>query len=157
MRLGSGLSLSREPVSLGAVVTAVVDEIEAASPSARIVLKDGANTVGQWDRAKLSRLVMNLLRNAVQYGDPEQAIQVVLDESDGNARLRIENAGDPIPADVLSQIFEPMTRGDADVQRRGTNLGLGLFICRQIVDAHGGNISVRSDATGTHFLVLLPC
>jgi signal transduction histidine kinase len=72
------------------------------------------------------------------------------------AVLQVHNAGEPIPAEALARIFEPLERGvePPDVERR--SIGLGLFIVDQIVRAHGGRIEVRSEAGGTTFTVRLP-
>jgi signal transduction histidine kinase len=72
--------------------------------------------------------------------------------------LETSNAGPPIPAEVLPYLFEPGRRGPpARGQKESSGLGLGLYIVRQIVLAHGGDISVRSSATeGTNFTIVLP-
>jgi signal transduction histidine kinase len=76
------------------------------------------------------------------------------DEGD-SVTLTVRNGGRPIPHDVLPFVFEPLTRGHRD--GAGHNIGLGLFIARAIVSAHGGDIQVISSSeTGTTFTVMLP-
>ena len=68
--------------------------------------------------------------------------------------LAVHNGGDPIPKDMLPFVFEPLARGHGD--RAGRSIGLGLFIARAIVSAHGGDLQVRSSDAGTTFTVKLP-
>jgi signal transduction histidine kinase len=69
----------------------------------------------------------------------------------------VRNQGAPIPANKLASIFEPLQRATADVDKMGRSVGLGLYIVRSIVDAHGGSVSVTSsEAEGTVFTVRLP-
>lgn len=155
-RLGGGLSLARERVDLGEVVDHVVQEHRVAWPARRIdVLKHGDLT-GPWDNGRLAQAASNLVGNALQHGDAEQPVQVRLDGTQADTvALRIGNAG-TIAADLLPHIFDPFRGGQPqDAPREG--LGLGLYIVQQIVQAHQGQIDVRSDAVhGTEFALLLP-
>ena len=79
---------------------------------------------------------------------------LVASEAGERLRLTVHNSGDPIPSQARATIFEPLSRGTSDSPR---NLGLGLFIARAIVTAHGGEIGVTSTAeSGTTFEVALP-
>jgi sigma-B regulation protein RsbU (phosphoserine phosphatase) len=86
-----------------------------------------------------------------------RAVDVRLRLSGGDAVAEVHNAGAPIPASALPDLFDPFTRGPSGGPRSGDSLGLGLFISREIVRAHGGSLGVRSSATeGTTFAVRLP-
>jgi signal transduction histidine kinase len=98
----------------------------------------------------------NLLGNALQHGVTDKGCTV---EVDGNApdfvRVKVHNGGS-IPHELLPRLFDPMTGSER--RREGSRgLGLGLFITRQILHAHGGRIDVESsDEHGTTFTVVLP-
>jgi sigma-B regulation protein RsbU (phosphoserine phosphatase) len=79
-------------------------------------------------------------------------------QGDGSTLLlEIHNGGQPIAEDVLPRIFEPLERGSSLADSAGRSIGLGLYIVRHLVEAHGGTVSVRSTATeGTTFTVQLP-
>ena len=158
-RLGGGLPLSPQPMDLAPLCAEMLAECEAANPGREMTLDCDVYTSGIWDRDRLGQVVANLLGNAIQHGDPSQPIDVrVLD--DGNeVRLSVSNGGAPIPAEVLPTIFDAFRRA---ASRRSTtkekteSLGLGLYIVREIVQAHAGTVSVESKLAGTTFTVKLP-
>src|SRR5690606_25348246 len=109
-----------------------------------------------WDADRILQVFSNLVANAVQHGDADPGVSVLFDTSEeGVVSVRIHNMGS-IPPELLPRLFEPMAGGD----RRRSNsrgLGLGLYISREIVRAHGGEIRVEtSEAEGTSFTVILP-
>jgi phosphoserine phosphatase RsbU/P len=107
--------------------------------------------LGEWDRTRLYQALSNLLRNALRYGSGDVLFRA--NGTGGHVEVAVHNAGVPIPAERLSVIFEPFERGPQD--RAG--LGLGLYIVREILKAHRGEISVASSAAeGTTFAVRLP-
>jgi sigma-B regulation protein RsbU (phosphoserine phosphatase) len=109
---------------------------------------------GTWDADRFAQVVSNLLGNAVQHGNGTP-ITLTAEDRGESVTLAIQNGGPPIPAHVLPVLFEPLARGSAE--RASHSIGLGLFIARAIVSAHGGRINVRSSAdTGTRFSVELP-
>src|SRR6185436_14220343 len=97
----------------------------------------------------------NLLSNAFKHGDPEQAIELRVEGTPTRVAIVVRNAG-AIPADHLPWLFDPF-RSISHRKSGAGGLGLGLFITKQIVVAHGGSIDVRScPEDGTAFEVLLP-
>jgi PAS domain S-box-containing protein len=124
--------------------------------STRVRVERSGETSGEWDPDRLGQVAANLLSNALGHGTPEGAVTV---EIDGNApdaiTVHVRNQG-AISAELLPKLFEPFQGGDRRGSR-GDGLGLGLFITRQIVIAHGGSISVTSTVNeGTTVTFQLP-
>jgi signal transduction histidine kinase len=109
---------------------------------------------GRLDRLRIEQLLTNLLSNAVKFGE-QKPVEVRLDTHAGFAMLRITDHGIGIPEDVQERIFGRFER--AVPSRAYNGLGLGLFLARQVVEAHGGSIGVESrPGAGATFTVLLP-
>jgi heavy metal sensor kinase len=108
------------------------------------------------DSERLAQVVTNLLTNAIQYNKPGGEVRVKLENQDGLAVLEIADTGQGITSEDLSRVFERFYR--ADQSRTGAgNSGLGLSICKAIVEAHGGTIEVASEfSQGSKFTVRLP-
>ncbi len=154
-RLGGGIPIDPKPIDLAEICTEVIDEMESAHPDRTLLFAADGDTRGVWDRARLAQVVSNLVSNAIQYGKRDAAIAVEVDGEDGGVTLCVRNQGPTIAPDLLSSIFEPFRRQHTIA--RGDGLGLGLYICREMVRAHGGEISVQSgDVSGTTFTVRLP-
>jgi PAS domain S-box-containing protein len=155
-RLAGGIVIERRPSDLDGIVTGVVDELKAVHPTreVRCALCPGAR--GEWDAGRLAQVVSNLVGNAIQHGEPSKPVDVRVTTTDGDAVLTIHSFGPPIPPELLPVLFDPYRRGETrGVKSEG--LGLGLFICEQVVAAHGGRIDVTSsERDGTMFRVRLP-
>lgn len=150
-RLGGGIPLRRQQTDLGALSRAVVDEIRAGYPSARIEVEMAGRLTGDWDPARIEQALSNLLANAVQHGGSN--VRLVASGEDQDAVVvTVHNGGDPIPAEQLAGMFEPFKKGDKSPE----GLGLGLFIVREIARAHRGSVGVTSNAGGTVFTFRLP-
>ncbi|WP_220747110.1 MULTISPECIES: PAS domain-containing sensor histidine kinase [Jannaschia] len=106
------------------------------------------------DPARIAQLVTKILDNAVVYGAADEPINLRLYDQDNTVVLEIENRGQEVPADMVPLLFEPFQRVKQDARDGG--LGLGLFICKQIADAHFGTLTVRSDPASTVFTLTLP-
>jgi signal transduction histidine kinase len=159
-RLGSGIPINPATMNMGKVVHDVVDEISAANSDRTIKLDARGALKGQWDCGRLSQVVSNLVVNALEHGDHRGVVTVDVRGDDGEVVLTVHNRGRSIPQDELDGIFSAMKQQDKTLRaRRGEsdNLGLGLYIVDQIVQAHKGKISVEStDQAGTTFTVRLP-
>lgn len=111
--------------------------------------------VGDWDDSRISQVLVNLLSNALRYGEGRPVLVEVGTTADGLARLAVTDQGRGISADDQARIFEQFERGAAAGNSPG--LGLGLFISRHFVRAHGGDIRLCSEpGRGSCFEVLLP-
>ena len=108
------------------------------------------------DPDKLARVFNNILKNAAAYSYENTQIDISVRAEEGAVTLNFANQGDPIPEKEREAIFEKFYRLDAARSTRSGGAGLGLAIAREIVEAHGGTIGVRSGAEGTVFTVRLP-
>jgi signal transduction histidine kinase len=132
----------------------VITEIREAHRNAVVRLETGGSLVGEWDGDRLAQVVSNLVGNAIQHGDGTVITVTAVNEGE-DVVLAVRNGGEPIPAGAYPTIFEPLARGQSD--ESGHSIGLGLFIARAIVAAHGGVIDVTSSReAGTTFTVRLP-
>lgn len=141
----------------------IIHETQARNPAQAIELHSRGDFRGSWDESRMGQLVSNLLGNATRYGDPGRAVTVEMwsEEEAAEVFFSVHNFGPAIREEDLSRIFEPLARGIGieTAQARGepAGLGLGLYICREIVRAHGGTLTVRSTRElGTTFTVRLP-
>jgi signal transduction histidine kinase len=123
----------------------------------RIKISAGGPVVGTYDPRRIGQVLENLVENAVKYSPDESEVQIDLAQRDGQAYVDVTDHGIGIPAGDLPQIFERFHRGSNVDDRRFAGMGLGLFICKGIVEQHGGRIWVESRVgTGTTFHVVLP-
>ncbi|HYF17847.1 MAG TPA: CHASE domain-containing protein [Ramlibacter sp.] len=156
-RLGSGIPINRTAVDLAEVVGDAVEELRHSHPQREIRLEVQGHGRGDWDPDRVTQVVANLVSNALVHGGPQSPVTVrVLGEGDP-VRLQVHNAGHPIPAELLPELFEPLRQGVPGEGSSSRNIGLGLFIVRQIALAHDGRVACESSAeAGTTFTVELP-
>ena len=156
-RISSGrLTLQHEDVDLSEVMrevtTRFADQISASG--SKLELSVTGPVVGQWDRLRLEQVITNLLTNAIKYGRGH-AIEASCEGTNTHGTVRIRDHGIGIDPDQISRIFGRFER--AVSARSYGGLGLGLYIARQIVDAHGGRIDVESRlGEGSLFTIELP-
>jgi signal transduction histidine kinase len=158
VRQGHGIPLHLGRVHLGELCRQAVQELEDANPQASLVLQNTGNVSGTWDADRLAQVVSNLVGNAVQHGTKGRPITVDVDGTDeSTVRLRVHNFGS-VPPEALPTLFEPFKRMAAHTMSAAgkTGLGLGLFIAREIAQAHGGDVGVQSSEERTTFEVTLP-
>lgn len=156
-RMGGGIRIECHATDLHSLLRAMVDEVETANPAARVNVEMSGDGLGLWDGDRLSQVLQNLVTNALKYGEPGAPVHVTARGDPERVTFSVHNEGAPIPADQLSALFQPFQRGAGTVDKMGRSVGLGLFIVKSIVDAHGGHIDVKSEAgQGTTFIVSLP-
>jgi len=114
------------------------------------------NLIAWGDADKLSRVFNNILKNAIAYSYEGSEIDITAYERDKSTVIEFSNYGDPIPPEKLEAIFERFFRLDTSRSSRTGGAGLGLAIAKEIVNAHGGKITARSNGGRTTFTVVLP-
>lgn len=156
-RLGVGLNFTPAPMDLEPLCRMTLAELEALHPGRDVRFETTGDLCGHWDADRLAQVISNLAGNALQHGEGK-SVRVTATGSDEAVSLEFHNEGRPIAAETLKKIFEPFVRGPKDGgQEASSSMGLGLYIAREIVTAHGGTIAVSSTAAqGTSFLVRLP-
>jgi signal transduction histidine kinase len=158
--LGSALPMSLSKTNMGLICRTTIEEMRLAHPSRVIRFAAGDDLDGVWDEGRIAQVMSNLLGNALQHGSAEEPVTVEVESGGNDIHVRIHNAGKAISPDALPAIFDPLVRfADPSVKRPGneTSLGIGLYIARAIVEAHGGTIGVASDTElGTTFSIHLP-
>ena len=157
-RLGSGIPVTPKPMDLVPVCQQVVAELQGIHPDCNLQFQSKGDLRGEWDSDRLSQVVSNLAANALQYGCEGGLVSVVAQGHGEEVILRVHNDGAPISEGTMKKIFDPMVRQPAkDGDKHPAGLGLGLYIARQIVTAHGGTIEVTSTLKeGTTFTVQIP-
>ena len=158
-RFGSGLSLVRAPMDFEFVSRQLVDEMRNAHPTRTIKLTCSGNLKGEWDKARIGQVFSNLIGNAIQYSFKDSTIGVTVKGTADEVVLAVHNTGAPIPAAKIETLFDSLTRAvtDAGDHPEAVNLGLGLYITKEIIVSHGGAIEVTSsDESGTTFTAHLP-
>ncbi|TFW00939.1 HAMP domain-containing histidine kinase [Oxalobacteraceae bacterium OM1] len=158
--LGSGIPIKRENVDLRDVCQAAAEEAGTLYPSHHYETDLDGELTGAFDRIQVQQLFNNLLCNAGQYGAKEFPVTITARPDGNHALVTVHNRGPAIPDASLKSIFAPLIQlpasNETDTRPR-TSLGLGLYIAREIAEAHGGTISVTSvEAQGTTFTVRLP-
>jgi signal transduction histidine kinase len=155
--LGEGMRISVATADIGQVCARLVGELESLHPGQRIEVERRGDLMGTCDEQRMAQAVSNLISNAIKYGGMGAPVRVVLSGEDAaEIMISVHNAGPPIPLATRSSLFEPLIRGDA-ADKTGFNLGLGLYIVREIAVAHGGSAKVESsDEHGTAFQIRWP-
>ncbi|NYH08363.1 sensor histidine kinase [Pseudomonas moraviensis] len=157
-RLGRSLPIEPALMDLADAARAAIAEACAGNPECDPTLKTEGDTRGVWDAGRIDQLLQNLIGNALQHGSNPREVLVTLRGDSGSVHLSVQNYGNPIPEEAIGTIFDPLVRSaDEELGQPSTSLGLGLFIVKEVVTAHGGAIEVSSsEADGTLFSVTLP-
>ncbi len=157
-RLQTGkLRIDKASLDLGPVVASAIVTARMEAPGQLIVLDADPAVVVDGDATRLEQVALNLLSNAVKYAPEGSRVEVRVEARDGWAEVRVSDDGPGIAAADLPHLFSRFYQGArADAPSR-QGLGLGLFIARELVTAHGGTIGVTSEeGRGTTFTVRLP-
>jgi signal transduction histidine kinase len=156
-RLGERLPLTLGACDLATLCRQAVEELYQQYPGATVRLN--LNRLrGRWDCDRMLQMLGNLLGNAARYGKHGGSIVVEGREEAQQVELSVANEGESLTAASIAAIFDPLVRlPDIDGRwRKDPGVGLGLYLSREIVGAHGGSIGVRSSGGWTTFTVRLP-
>ncbi len=160
VRLGAGILVRPTHTSMRRICTNVIEEMKAIFPKRAFLLNCDNETPGEWDEARMSQVLSNLLGNAIQHGDVMSPVTVTVKDDGDGTEISVHNMGTPIPPKMIPKVFDCLFQGPSDQRQaddNSTSLGLGLYIAKEIVVAHGGTIEVQSsDADGTTFVARLP-
>jgi signal transduction histidine kinase len=143
------------PSNLADLVREVVDGQRLADELHQYIVNTPTQVTGTWDRVRLEQVLTNLITNAAKFSAPGTDIQVQVRSDNASVVLSVADQGSGIAPEAIGQLFQPFARvgGERDV----TGTGLGLYITKAIVEAHGGRIWVESVVgRGTTFFVRLP-
>ncbi|KYF78798.1 hypothetical protein BE17_22195 [Sorangium cellulosum] len=148
-------------VELVPLITHAAESAQTFAPTPKIHLDLSSVAaepmVVKGDSARLEQVLMNLLGNAFRHAEGSARVDVRLRRADGAAEIDVEDHGPGIPADDVPHVFSSFYQVERPQNAASGGMGLGLFICREIVKAHGGQISVRSvEAQGATFTIRLP-
>jgi signal transduction histidine kinase len=153
-RQAGGIPVSRIESDLAQLVHRALDEQRALHPGRDIDVHVEGDTRGEWDPERLTQVVSNLLGNSLQHGGREHPVRIDVDGRDARrVALVVENGGE-IDAALLPSVFDPF-RGSRSGSGRYGGLGLGLYIVREIVRAHGGDVIAESGGGKTRFRITL--
>jgi len=147
------------PANLSTVVQTAIESVGAKAErfDIGIYFADAGEHRCACDVQKLYQVFLNLLDNAIKYSDPGARVDIEIDEDVSSLIVRIKDTGLGIPEEDLGQLFDRFYRVDKDRSRASGGSGLGLAISKQIVEMHGGDISVESEVgVGSIFEVHLP-
>ena len=155
-RLGEGMGVRvAEVEDIDAGLNAVVREFQDGQPERRILTNISVTRKVRCDLGRVQQVASNLIGNALKHGAPGGTVKVSAQAEESDLVINVWNTGEPIPSENIDKICEPFWRHSSTGNREG--LGLGLYICSQIVRAHGGTLSVTSSQeSGTSFTARLP-
>jgi signal transduction histidine kinase/DNA-binding response OmpR family regulator len=159
MRAGQ-LTVDARPVDLVALLDAVVRRHAAAAPEHTLRFAGQVDTcILAADPGRLEQVFDNLIANALKYSPHGGTVQVGLHREQGSVHVTVADDGIGLPPGAAERVFEPFGRGANAVERAIPGLGLGLYICRSIVERHGGRLWAESEGEGrgTTVHLVLPC
>jgi signal transduction histidine kinase len=147
---GGELPMSPEPMDLDLVCRELVEDLEICHPTRSIALEVAGNGRGEWDRARLSQAITNLLENALHHSRAE-VVLTVADRGD-EVEIAVFSEGVPIPRERIADLMKPFRQGRAD----GQGVGLGLYVVDLVARLHGGTVTVTSTERGNRFALNVP-
>ncbi len=155
---GTGIPVEKAKMDMARLCHQIADELRGINAGQIIEVTHQGDATGLWDAARMGQVLSNLMGNAIQYSEASGAVTAAISGLDPEGVVvTVHNFGPPIPPENQKIIFQSWMRGQEVSAEHGTHLGLGLYIARLIVEAHGGEIDVTSDQkSGTTFTLRLP-
>jgi len=152
------IALDRAPVDLVALVRHRADEAQTLTQSHDIQVQAPETPVsGEWDADRLEQVMDNLLMNAIKYAPNGGGIRVCVENHGGEASVSIHDRGIGVPPEARERLFERFYRAEGGIAADKKGLGLGLYISKALIEAHGGRIGVESaPGGGSTFFFTLP-
>jgi signal transduction histidine kinase len=152
------LSVTLDRIDLAELLRVAVQRVPMAAARTHVDVPPDCEVFIKGDAQRLEQVVKNLLTNGVKYSEPGTPIELALTWTERNAEFTVANHGQGIPPDEIVLVFERYVRSRAIATRKTKGLGLGLYICKGIIEAHGGRIwadSVPGDVTTFHVSIPL--
>lgn len=152
---GQKLVLRVQKVNLGALISDIIKESRVVYGDRFHLFIDEKEVIGLWDCNRLKRVIENLLSNAVKHGDPNGVVTITAAKQDSQVIVDVHNNGAPIVFEEQKELFQAYKKLKSSDLKPGW--GIGLSFVKEMVEAHGGYVSVQSDAeNGTTFRITLP-
>ena len=157
-RLEQGiLVLRRVPTDLVSLISDCVEEFELLSPNRNVTfVRTEQPLFVDVDAVRISQVLSNYLDNAVKYTPEGCPIGIIVVQTSDGVRVTVQDRGAGISEELQKHLFSPFTRGSSDETIRASGLGLGLAVCRGIIDLHGGRVGVVSNNHGSSFFFEIP-
>ena len=153
----SNIQINRKEINLGYLLEQLIDEcypmLEERNLKCELMAKEKIKYLGDGD--KLARAFGNLLKNAINYSYENTTIKIELKKENENILISFKNKGEKIPEYKLDKIFEKFYRGDTSRTSSTGGSGLGLAITKEIIELHGGKITVKNDDEYIEFDILI--
>ncbi len=156
---GNQILIQKKDADLRDICEPIVEEFKIAHPNRKIDFFAQETCYGEWDEGRFGQILSNLLSNALSYGSPHFPVKINLIGESDRVVLQVNNQGGIMSEEIRENLFTAFWRGAKKVgnNANSSGLGLGLYIVKQIVEAHGGTISVESNREyGTTFTVIFP-
>jgi signal transduction histidine kinase len=159
-RLEAGeIQWSMQRVRLGQLVAETVEAMRPAAAAKRVAVQASVNgdlTPARANPEKLQRVLFNLIQNAIRHTPADGSVTVAAEARGERVEIEVADTGDGVAVRDRDRVFEPFFRGGDHAARSGVGTGLGLTICRAIVEAHGGTIWLADSTRGTRVRLSLP-
>lgn len=158
LRLDAGAkAVSPSWIQLEAIVRQVFDILQplASAAGMELVVETGEPVSVMGDGPLISGAVLNLVSNAIKYGQPGTDIRVRCLRNDKEVIISVHNLGKPVPKDEMARLFDPYYRA-SNSENSKTGWGLGLAFVKRIAEKHGGSVRAESQSSGTQFEIRLP-
>ena len=157
LKAGKGIPIMVDDCRIDIIVEETVKELVIMSGREVIIRNEAGNLAGRWDGEALSRVIANLVDNALKYGHPGSPITVGLVKKLQSVEISVHNKGAAIPIHDQRDLFHPSHRTASAIQSGQMGWGIGLSFVKSIIEAHGGFVKVLSSLeNGTAFILHLP-